>query len=149
MRARLTARSWACDIQPLYSLTRHEMPCLAHGFLERNDRSIDDEVRASQPLTELDRARRAPARLTEGDDQCPVAILDVLLRALNISCAAERGERITCGDDSVFRRAAGGTPAAARHAEFQCRIERAAINARLTAGNHAEGWLHGRLTRVK
>jgi len=138
VRPRFTTGPGSGDIESPLSSRGHELDGPAHRLLERNDRSVHDQVWTPELPTELDGAGRSTARTTECDDQRRVAVLDVPVGALVVSAARKLGERITKRNHAVFGAPAGRAPSATADADAQRRIESGAIDPRLTAGNYLE-----------
>ena len=134
---RLATRPWAGDIEPTNTFIGDEPLRVAHRFLQRLHRGIDNHVRASEYPAAVDRARGAPTGTAERYDQRAIAVLDVLLRTLLVPPAYELDYRVPRRNHSVFSLPALRAPTSTGKAQVQRSIECTAINSRLTAGNHA------------
>jgi hypothetical protein len=143
----LVTRTRTRNVESSDRLPPHEPNCPADAFLDRDARRIHDEVWAPKLLADLDRSRRATTCVAECDDERPVAIFHVLVCTLIVPSGAKLGNGVARRDHAVLSQSAGGTPPAARYAEFQRRIEGAAIDTGLTPGDYAKRE-HGLLTVI-
>jgi hypothetical protein len=135
---RFATRTRSRNVELSDRLGPHEPNCPPNALLDRDARRIHDEVCAPKLLAELDRSRRAATRRAECDDEGPVAIFHVLVCTLIVPSAAKLGNRVARRDHAVLSHSAGGTPPTARYAEFQRRIEGAAIDTGLTPRDYAK-----------
>ena len=134
----LATRPGTRDVELSDTLLPHEPRCPPNALFDRYTRRIHDEVWAPKLLADLDRSRRAANGMAETDDERAVAIFYVLACTLIVATAAELGDRVARRDHAVLSQSAGGAPPAAGYAEFQRRIEGAAIDTGLTAGDYAQ-----------
>src|SRR5262245_5905553 len=88
-------------------------------------------MRFTEALAVAQRLQRAARERAEGDDQRRIRIEHVAPRAAAIVGPGELNHRVSIGDRPILRQARGGTPAAARKAERERGVERAAVHAAL------------------
>ena len=138
VRPRLTAGTRSRDIESPQTSGGDELHRPAHRLLQRNVRSIDDQVWPPALPAALDGAGRSTARTAECNDERRIAILDVPVCALVVSPARELAERVIKRNHAVFGTPPGGAPSATAHTDAERCIESGAIDAGLTAGNYLE-----------
>lgn len=96
---------------------------------------VNHQHRLLESVAESHGFERAASGRVEANHERPVRVDDVLPGALPVACAGKLGNGVAIGDPAILGNPAFRAPATAGKAYAQGRIQRAAVDARLTTGN--------------
>lgn len=135
MRATPATRAWTGDIQYRDPIVRDETCCQSRRGCRLNNLRVDQLVRLLA-FDAVDHGLLCPAsEAVEVEDQCSIAIRDVLHGAIAIATPIQSGQRVAGRYRAVLRQPARRAPSAAGKAGCQRRVECSAVDAGLSAGN--------------